>query len=63
MRGSQGSDLLWKSERDKKGICTHLVLKKKAARVVDEKARTWAAFYNGPTAPYPEASLIAVVIF
>lgn len=64
MRGSRGSGCLLESERDKKGTRTHLVPKKKVAGVMDEGARTWAAFYNGPnTAPYPEAVLIIVIIF
>lgn len=65
MRVSQGSGLLLGSERDKKGTHTHLAPKKKVARVVDEKARSWAAFYNGPILPHilRHASIIAVIIF
>lgn len=43
---------LHEQEKDvRKGLQTHLLLKKKEAREVDERLRSSAGFYGGPDLP------------
>ena len=45
-------ELCLEKEEKKKGLHTHLFPQKKEVREVDERARSWAGFYNGPKLPH-----------